>query len=388
VTKVNAAGTGLVYSTYLAGADPFLMGITIALDAQGNAYIAGSTTLSNGYDYGEFPATPSSFPAASNWTGFLAKLNARGSTLIDSTRIPSGLSAQALAVDAEGNAYVVGMAIQHDIVSATPGALQTTFAGGPADGFVSKVHLRDSPLIPTFDSSAVVNAASFVAGPIAPGELITIFGSDFGPTQLVTFQLDQNGRADSLLSGTRVLFDGIPSPMVYVTQNQLTAVVPYALPSKTSTQVQVEYLGNQSKSVVLPVATVAPGIFTLNSSGTGQGAIINADFDRFEVNSPGSPASIGSEIYVYVTGVGQTDPPGADGVLTTGVVVISPRNMEANIGGVKADIPSATAAPGAVSGVVQLTIRIPTGVPVGDAVPVVVVIGGTLTQAGVTVALK
>src|SRR5262249_30905765 len=162
--------------------------------------------------------------AASNWTGFLAKLNATGSALIDSTRLPSGLSAQSLAVDTEGSAYLVGMALAHDNVSAAPGALQMNFGGGSADGFISKVHLRDSAVIPTFESSAIVNAASFLPGPVAPGELITIFGSGFGPPELTTQQLNQDGRVDSLLSGTRVLFDGVPSPMVYVMQNQLTAV--------------------------------------------------------------------------------------------------------------------------------------------------------------------
>jgi len=90
-----------------------------------------------------------------------------------------------------------------------------------------------------------------------------------------------------------------PAPMVYVTQNQLTAVVPYALMSQTSTQVQIEYLGNKSAPVTLPVAAAAPGIFTSNSSGTGQWAIINAEAGTLgTVNSPANPAPIGSEIYV------------------------------------------------------------------------------------------
>jgi uncharacterized protein (TIGR03437 family) len=390
VTKVNAAGTGLVYSTYVAGADPFLMGIKIALDAQGNAYIAGSTAIQGDtYNYGEFPTTSGSFPAAPNWTGFLAKLNAGGTALIDSTRIPSSLSAQALAVDVEGNTYLAGTALEHDNVSATPGVLQTAFAGGPADGFVSKVHLRDSPIIPAFDSSGVVNAASFLAGPIAPGELITIFGSGFGPLQLAPFQLDRNGRVDSLLGGTRVLFDGIPSPMVYATQNQLTAVVPYALASKTSTQLQVEYLGNKSNPVTLPVAPAAPGIFTWNASGTGQGAIMNAFAGEDpQINSPANPVDTGSEIYVYVTGAGQTDPPGMDGAVTTTVMPVSPLAMEARIGGVKANIPSVLAAAGTVSGVLEVNIRIPPGISAGDAVPIVLLIGGASTQAGVTLAVR
>src|ERR1017187_4911970 len=75
--------------------------------------------------------------------------------------------------------------------------------------------------------NAVTNVASYANGPISPGEMVVIFGTGMGPSNLVGLQLDQQGRVANALSQVRVLFDGNPAPLIYVSAQQVAAMVPY-----------------------------------------------------------------------------------------------------------------------------------------------------------------
>lgn len=114
VTKINPAGTAIVYSTYLGG-DGFDEGSSIAVDGSGNVYLGGRTSSTN------FPVTNGA-PQKSNAglvDGFVAKLNPAGSTLVYSTLIGGNLADQvnSLAVDADGNVYVAGQSDSSDFAS-------------------------------------------------------------------------------------------------------------------------------------------------------------------------------------------------------------------------------------------------------------------------------
>jgi uncharacterized protein (TIGR03437 family) len=233
--------------------------------------------------------------------------------------------------------------------------------------------------------SATVNAASFLPGPIAPGELITIFGSAMGSDTPAALRLNAAGLVDNELSGTQVLFDGQAAPLIYVSANQVSAIVPYALAGKPTTQLQIEYNGNQSTPVVLQVADAAPGLFTADSSGKGQGAILNQDTS---LNSPKTPATRGSIVVVYATGEGQTTPPGVDGKIAQSTLPKPSLSVSARVGGIDAEVLYAGAAPGLVAGVLQANLRIPMDVAVSDAVPIVLVVGGIASQPGVTLAVQ
>lgn len=118
--------------------------------------------------------------------------------------------------------------------------------------------IRRAIPVANLTSRGVVNAASFAMGPLVPGELITLFGSNVGPPRLV--------QAPSIslpleLAGTKVLLDGIPVPILYTSAGQVTALVPRQTLGKTALQVEVVYLSQKSGSVVLPVEDAAPGIF-------------------------------------------------------------------------------------------------------------------------------
>src|ERR1035441_7155658 len=88
--------------------------------------------------------------------------------------------------------------------------------------------------------AAATNVASYANGSISPGEMVVIFGSGMGPSSVVGFQLDQQGRVATTLSQVQVLFDGNPAPLIYVSAKQISAMVPYGITGKASTQIQVE----------------------------------------------------------------------------------------------------------------------------------------------------
>ena len=244
--------------------------------------------------------------------------------------------------------------------------------------------------------SAVTNAASNLTGAIAPGEVVVLYGSGLGPASLATYQLE-NGEVPPSVAGTSVYFNGTAGPVLYASSTQVAAIVPFEL-TGTSAQVYVSYQGLTSTPIAVPLASVAPALFTANDSGTGQAAAIN---QNGSYNNAANPASSGQYVSLYGTGFGQTDPPGQDGAFTlvppAGVLplpVLQP--VTVTIGGKPANINYAGGAPGIVQGVMQVNAQIPSGLPAGNAavvvtfaVPTPCCAGSTLqSQAGVTVAVS
>jgi hypothetical protein len=136
VTKLNAGGSALVYSTYLGGSNDDEAS-AIAVDGAGNAYVTGHTYSR------DFPTTPGAFQRSNGggpWDAFVARLNAGGSALVYSTYLGGNDRDEGfgIAVDAIGNAYVVGSTYSSNFPT-TPGALQRTYGGGFSDAFVAKV---------------------------------------------------------------------------------------------------------------------------------------------------------------------------------------------------------------------------------------------------------
>jgi uncharacterized protein (TIGR03437 family) len=266
----------------------------------------------------------------------------------------------------------------------TAGAYHTRYGGGEADTFILKLSAEDL-LPPTISAAGVVSGASGLAGAVAPGEIVVLYGMRLGPPWLVTHRLTQAGLFDTTLAETRVFFDDIPAPLVYTSVGQVSAIVPYAVAGRGSVQLQTEYRGAKSNAVTLPVTASAPAIFTLNLTGKGQGAVLNQDYS---VNGPSNPAAGNSVVMVFATGEGQTKPAGVDGKLTGADLPQPLLPVSAQIGGMDADVPYAGGAPGLVAGVLQVNVRVPPGVTPGDAVPITVKVGSTQSQPGVTIAVR
>jgi uncharacterized protein (TIGR03437 family) len=237
----------------------------------------------------------------------------------------------------------------------------------------------------TLAASGIVNAASYTGGSVSPGEIVTLFGSFPGPATLVGLQLNGNIVSNNL-SGAQVFFDGVAAPMVYAKAGQMAAVVPYEVNGRSVTQVQVSYQGQTSNSVSMPVNAVMPGVFSFDSTGHGEGAIINQDGT---INSASNPAPLGTIVAVYATGEGQTIPAGIDGQVDSApapVPVVQP--VGASVGGLNAPVLYAGGAPGLVAGVIQVNVQIPAGLTSNGAVPLLLSFGGQNSQTTITVAVQ
>lgn len=165
VTKLNASGSGLAYSTFLGGRGTDRC-FAIAVDAAGNAFVTGRTNSTN------FPVSEGAYQSAfrggapqtllagtqlgvPSSDAFVAKLNPSGSALVYATYVggSNNESGTAIAVDAQGNAYVAGITNSLNF-PVTQGAIQTAFGGAQGqtdlsigDAFVLKVNPSGSGLI-------------------------------------------------------------------------------------------------------------------------------------------------------------------------------------------------------------------------------------------------
>jgi uncharacterized protein (TIGR03437 family) len=326
VVKFNSSGKAL-YATFLGGSNT--RGSAIAVDSMGQATVnAGGTELA------------CAGPAA------VTVLNPAGSAMAAS----SPVSADYLALDGKGALYSAGLTRKLVFLS-TPHAFQTQYAGGDSDAYAAKVDFTQPAGITL---SSVVNAASLLSGntagvpsgAVAPGEIVTLFGSGFATPALVDFS-------------------GLPATVLYASNCQINAVVPLGVLSEVSTFLTV-FSGWQSFGPVkLPVAAAQLGLFTIDGTGRGQAAINNQDGS---VNSASNPAPRGSIVAVYLTGAGSL----LNGPQPGLPIPPSFASISATIGSATADIVFAGQAPSLVTGVTQVYVRVPQNAPVGPAVPITI----------------
>src|SRR2546425_238817 len=210
VTKFNATGSALVYSTYLGGSD-FDEGKGIAVDAAGSAYVTGRTFSTN------FPTTPGAFQTTLNFTdAFVTKLNPAGSALVYSTYLGGSRSDEghAIAVEAAGSAYVTGLTASFNFPT-TPGAFRTTSGGGGGDAFVTKLNADGSALVySTYLGGNSIDFGNGIAVDTAGNAYVTgdTLSRNF-PTTPDATQPDFGGDRDAFVTK----FDPSGSALVYST---------------------------------------------------------------------------------------------------------------------------------------------------------------------------
>ena len=209
--------------------------------------------------------------------------------------------------------------------------------------------------------STVMNGTSNLAGPVSPDEIVLITGSGLGPSQLIPATPGANGLYNAQLSGTTVQFNGTPAPLIYTWAGQVAAQVPDSVSAGVA-QVSVRFEGRTSASFPVQVAQYAPGVFTLDSTGKGQAIALNQDGS---INSGSKASQAGNVISLYATGIG-------DGPVTV------------TIGGQWSTLTPIKK----IGGVIQVDAKIAGGIQTASAVPVVVQVGNTSSQAGVTIAVR
>ena len=230
-------------------------------------------------------------------------------------------------------------------------------------------------------SSGILNGASFVAGAVAPGELVTRMGTSLGPA---IGMVPESGASSPILGGTSVWFDGVQAPMLYAGAGQINVVVPYEVGGET-TQLVVRSGGLIAAELPAAVAPASPAIFTRDGSGTGPGAILNQDA---KANSPTNPTRRGQVISIYATGAGAMTPAASNGAIGQGTSQHPVLPVTVRIGGVTAEVLYAGAAPGLISGALQVNCRVPADTPSGFAVEVELKVGEFASPRGVTVAIE
>jgi uncharacterized protein (TIGR03437 family) len=285
---------------------------------------------------------------------------------------------------------------------AVPNAYETEISGindsGQVAGIYSVVSGVDHGFLALYSTSStsstpnitsLVNAASFLNQAISPGEVVSIFGTAIGPQSALQLRLDSTGKVSTSLGNAQVLFSGHPAPLTYVSTTQVNCVVPYEIVGISNPSVQVNYSGQASNAIVLPSAPTSPGVFATN--GTGQAAALNQDGS---VNGPTHPEAAGNIVSIFMTGEGQTLPPGVTGSVTcqSGCntlqqIPVPQQQVTAVVGNQPATVTFYGEAPGLVSGVLQVNLVVPPNTPSG-AVPLAISVGGKQSQTGVNLSVR
>ena len=240
---------------------------------------------------------------------------------------------------------------------------------------------------PQLVTVTLANSASLQPGPLAPGEIFSVFsssmGQGMGPDTAASGAFNPSGMLSTTLSNVQVLFNTTPAPLFYVQANQINAQVPYEMAGQTSAQLQVVYQNATLANTQVSLADANPALFTL-SNGAGNAVVVNQDGS---LNSDQNPAPRGSIVVLYATGEGQTSPAGVTGQAAVAPFPQPLLPVSLTIDEIPANILFAGEAPGFV-GLLQIDAQVPSGfVPTGD-LQVVLSVGPYQSPLGVTIAVE
>jgi uncharacterized repeat protein (TIGR01451 family) len=241
------------------------------------------------------------------------------------------------------------------------GAVVVTSPGASNSPFSIPVTLVVAGGPPAPQIGGIANGASFQPGKAAPNTILSLFGVSLG-----------------CATTPQVLINGAATQVLWASDSQIN-VTALEAPSGATAAVQVVCNGNALAQTTIPAAAVAPGLFTVLQTGTGQGSILNQDLSP---NNSANPEQRGRYLAVYGTGFGVLNAPSEDGLRHLAGTVT------ATIGGVEATIAYAGEAPGYTLGLQQINVLIPEGAPAGSSIPITLTANGTATQTGVTIAIE
>jgi uncharacterized protein (TIGR03437 family) len=224
------------------------------------------------------------------------------------------------------------------------------------------------PLVTPPPPLSIVNAASLSPGAVAPGEVITIYGSGLGPQNGVGALIDPTGLLANSLAGAEVRFDGLPAPLFYVQANQINVQVPYTVAANTVTGIEVFYQGVSVNTVSVPVVASAPGIFSVavNQDGT--------------YNSAANPAPRGTYLTFFATGEGLTNGPNISGQPAAAPYPQPSLPVTVTVSGMTSQVAWYGSAPGLV-GLLQVDMLVPGGFVPSGAVPLALTVGTSVSPA-------
>jgi uncharacterized protein (TIGR03437 family) len=242
---------------------------------------------------------------------------------------------------------------------------------------------------PGLNTGGTVNNASFAAGkPVAPGSLVSIFGTSLSDTN----QAAPGVPLPVALGTTALTLGGVPMPLMHAFPLQVDAQIPWELAGQAQAQLAVVTDDLSGNTVSVPLAQFSPGVYSANGSGAGQGAILINGTSTLAApaGAPfnGQPARRGTDyINIFATGLG----PVANQPATGAAAPLTPLakttyTVSVTIGNVPAAVTFAGLAPGWV-GLYQVNVKVPVAAPAGNAVPVALSVDG-LPANQVTMAVE
>lgn len=421
VTRLNAFG-GLQYSTYLGGTANDQVSSMIG-DSSGSVYLGGVIYST------AFPGTEETLGEVG--TGFVTKFSAGRVVWTRPLRGNALTAVGSLELDAEGGVVVAGTTSGTHFPT-TPGAYQRC---APADASVGLVpfYVRLAPdgavnyssyvaetvggprwaaTLPAgdlltmsrvrtpfeqapslirryaFGSGAtsrldcVVNAASYRSASITPGMAVTIFGAGMGPSNGIIASVE-NGKIPTSVGGVTVTVNGVPAPLLFVRQDQINAVAPFAVSGTSPAQVRIEYQGRTLGPLTVNVKAADAGVFRIGS--TEFGAILNQDNT---LNTPENAAARDSIITFWATGMSSFQNIYEDGAIVGSDASFLVPQARVTFLGVEGEVLYAGASPFMVAGITQLNVRVPSNARVSSRVPISISVGDSFAGDVAYVAIK
>jgi uncharacterized protein (TIGR03437 family) len=241
---------------------------------------------------------------------------------------------------------------------------------------------------PSFSAASVLNAASMVSGPIAPGMVVNITGSNLGGPALQPNCANHNPLLTTC-NGVSVLVNGTAAPVIFDSATAISFQVPFNIGGTTATiQVTTSPSGLTLSSgiVTVPAAATAPGLYTANGTGSGTGYY----FDPGGLISTYSqPVQAGDIVVLFGTGFGVTNPAVVAGNLGPNTPATSVASATLTINNQSVPVTFAGLEPGNLTGAIpgydEVVFTVPSGlaIPAGQKTatfPVVVTVGGVASQ--------
>jgi uncharacterized protein (TIGR03437 family) len=305
VTKLNSAATSVFYAVLAGGAG-------VQIDSAGAVYAGGvvnGSSLPTVLGWVASACLPGA-EIASTSEAYVAKLDPTTGDVLDAQWIDGSALALTALTLASGKLWTAGTTQRPD-VPLTPGALfPSNLTPGPLPGgYLGAVDFSqptgNGPLI-----GCVLDGADFMhTGPVAPSQILSIFGANLGPSPGVAAA----GGSAASLAGVTATFDGNSAPLLYVSSSQINIAVPNAVVGQKGTILQVLVNGTASVKRQLPVTSSNVNTF-INSSGPSpacpgsSGGLVGGTIQVLAINADGTvntcanPAPLGSVVSFYLEG--------------------------------------------------------------------------------------
>ncbi len=284
------------------------------------------------------------------------------------------------------NTLVTGSSVSGLTVDPSSGLV---YASEPYDASIAVFSDPAGGPPPNVNSGGLVNGASFSGADLTAGGVAAIFGANLAPSVALASSVP----LPTTLAGVSVEINGLPAPLLFVSPGQIDFQIPWQFASDSQVTVTVVLNGASSAPQTFPLVPAGPAIFSVNSQGTGQGAVQIANTSILAA-PPGSipgattqPASRGGYITIYCTGLGAvSNPPASGAIASANPLSLTLATPTVTIGGVPAPVTFSGLAPGFVA-LYQVNAQVPQSAPTGDAVPLAISVNGVSSNT-VTIAVQ